>query len=105
MNSGGDFCRIVIKELDKTKRNDGDHQEINNAKTFIILQVLIDNHRAVGVTFDLRGKEHSVTAKREVIVSAGAIKTPQLLMLSGIGPKKELEAFGVRCFKLFYNET
>ena len=41
------------------------------------------------------GKPYAVRAKREVIVSAGAVASPQLLMLSGIGPKQELEKHGV----------
>lgn len=41
--------------------------------------------RAVGVNFDYRGETRSVRAEREVILSAGAINSPQLLMLSGIG--------------------
>eukprot|EP00002_Diphylleia_rotans_P011361 TRINITY_DN2247_c0_g1_i4.p1 TRINITY_DN2247_c0_g1~~TRINITY_DN2247_c0_g1_i4.p1 ORF type:complete len:580 (-),score=112.34 TRINITY_DN2247_c0_g1_i4:492-2231(-) len=38
-----------------------------------------------------------VRARREVIISCGALGSPQLLMLSGIGPKKELERVGIRC--------
>lgn len=50
---------------------------------------------ATGVTFDRFGERHSVYARKEVIISAGAIKSPHLLMLSGIGPRRELERFGI----------
>ncbi|XP_017462119.1 PREDICTED: glucose dehydrogenase [FAD, quinone]-like, partial [Rhagoletis zephyria] len=50
---------------------------------------------ATGVTFDRFGERHSVHARKEVIISAGAIKSPHLLMLSGIGPRRELERFGI----------
>ena len=39
----------------------------------------------------------AVHAAKEVIVSAGAIGSPQLLLLSGIGPRQELEAVGIAC--------
>ncbi|XP_017461645.1 PREDICTED: glucose dehydrogenase [FAD, quinone]-like, partial [Rhagoletis zephyria] len=50
---------------------------------------------ATGVTFDRFGERHNVYAHKEVIISAGAIKSPHLLMLSGIGPRRELERFGI----------
>lgn len=62
---------------------------------FIVLQVLIKNDAAVGVEFDFGGRTFQVNARKEVILSAGAIKTPQLLMLSGIGPNKVLETLNV----------
>ena len=53
---------------------------------------------AVGVEYrDAAGNVHSMFASKEVVLSAGAIGSPQLLLLSGIGPRGELEAVGVDC--------
>jgi choline dehydrogenase len=53
---------------------------------------------ATGVEYrDAAGALHVVGADREVILSAGAVGSPHILMLSGIGPRRELEAAGVTC--------
>ena len=53
---------------------------------------------ATGVEYrDKAGETHVARATREVILSAGAIGSPHLLMLSGIGPRRELEEAGVAC--------
>ncbi|CAG2105047.1 unnamed protein product [Medioppia subpectinata] len=61
-----------------------------------VTRVLFDgDKRAVGVEFDRMFKRYTVKARREVIVSAGAINSPKILMLSGIGPKKHLDSLGI----------
>ncbi|SCW60083.1 Choline dehydrogenase [Sphingobium faniae] len=60
----------------------------------LVDKVLIENGRAVGLRFLLGGKAHVVRA-REVIVSAGAIGSPAILMRSGIGPAAHLRAMGI----------
>jgi len=61
----------------------------------LALRVLIENGRAVGIGYEQAGRVHEVRASREVILTAGALQTPQLLLLSGIGPAAELRSAGV----------
>ena len=59
-------------------------------------RILIEDGRAAGVVYrDTKGAERTIRARREVIVSAGAINSPQLLMLSGIGPREHLAEHGI----------
>jgi choline dehydrogenase len=61
-------------------------------------RVDIVNGAAVGVTYrDAKGAERQAFADQEVIVAAGSLITPQLLMLSGIGPADQLRAHGISC--------
>ncbi|EZA53940.1 Glucose dehydrogenase [acceptor] [Ooceraea biroi] len=62
-----------------------------------VTRVLIDpqKKKAYGVEFIRDGREEIVYAKKEVILSAGAINSPQLLMLSGVGPRVHLEQLGI----------
>ena len=43
------------------------------------------------------GAPRKINTRREIIMCAGAIHTPQILMLSGIGPRKHLEQFEIKC--------
>ena len=60
-----------------------------------VTRVLLENGRAVGVVYVQDGQEHTLQVEREVILSAGAFQSPQLLMLSGIGPADHLRQHGI----------
>ncbi|MDM0104287.1 GMC family oxidoreductase N-terminal domain-containing protein [Variovorax sp. J22R24] len=60
------------------------------------LRIDFDGRRAQGVTYSANGAEKQVRARREVILSSGAFGSPQLLMLSGIGPGAALQRMGIR---------
>ncbi len=60
-----------------------------------VTRILFQNRRAIGVEYVRRGQTHHAFAEREVIMAAGAIQTPQLLMLSGIGDPAILKYHGI----------
>lgn len=60
-----------------------------------VSKVLFEGKRAVGVRYLKGNKSFDLFAQKEVILAAGAIGTPQLLMLSGVGPKAEIEKHGI----------
>ena len=58
-------------------------------------RVILDGERATGLAYVRNGNEERVHARQEVILSAGAVGSPHLLLLSGIGPADELRALGI----------
>ena len=62
-----------------------------------VSRILIENGAAVGVQYRIGETEHTAYAKGEVIVSSGALVSPKLLMLSGIGPAAHLAEHGIEC--------
>jgi choline dehydrogenase-like flavoprotein len=58
-------------------------------------RVLVENGRAIGLQFKAKDSLETVYANREVILSGGAVNSPKLLMLSGIGPADELRELGI----------
>src|SRR5713226_3006937 len=58
-------------------------------------KILFDGRRATGVSFRRGGEEWTATAASEVILCGGAVNSPQLLMLSGIGPEAHLGQLGI----------
>jgi choline dehydrogenase len=58
-------------------------------------RILFDGGRAAGVEIDRGGRREVIGARREIIVAAGAVNSPQLLQLSGIGPAAHLDGLGI----------
>ncbi|KAK4014305.1 hypothetical protein OUZ56_026831 [Daphnia magna] len=60
-------------------------------------KIIIDpvTKQATAVRFEKKGQIYQVNAKKEIIVSAGSVNSPQLLMLSGVGPADHLQSFGI----------
>lgn len=74
-----------------------DRENLHVVKGGLVTQILLDeNNRATGVKMYIGGKKFTAVASKEVIISAGAINTPKLLMLSGIGPVKHLRKVDIR---------
>ncbi len=58
-------------------------------------KLIVENGRAVGLQFLKKGKPQTVRVRKEVILSGGAVNSPRLLLLSGIGPADELRRLGI----------
>ena len=63
-----------------------------------VSQILFEGKKAVGVEYlpTAGGSVSTATAKKEVILASGAIHTPKILQLSGVGPRKLLERLGIK---------
>ncbi|XP_019924634.3 glucose dehydrogenase [FAD, quinone] isoform X3 [Magallana gigas] len=61
-----------------------------------VTKIIIKDKKALGVWFVRDNIKHEIMANKEVIVSAGAVNSPQILMLSGIGPKEHLESLEMK---------
>jgi choline dehydrogenase-like flavoprotein len=64
-----------------------------------VSKIVIENDRAVGVEYKHKGQSLTIQVSKEVLLSAGAFQSPQILMLSGIGPRQELEKHGIPVVK------
>ena len=61
----------------------------------VATKLLMDGRRCTGVAFRQRGRDRTLNANREVIVAGGAVNSPHLLQVSGIGPAEHLRSIGV----------
>lgn len=68
---------------------------INSTATRILISVDDESKKATGVEFVYNDVTYTVKVNKEVILSAGAINSPQVLLLSGIGPKEVLDKVGI----------
>ena len=73
----------------------GDRKNLHIAVESFVTKIEIQEQRAVGVQVIRKLRKSSIYARKEIIVSAGAINSPQVLMLSGIGPKEHLQDIGI----------
>ncbi len=71
------------------------HQSLMVLTEALAVKLTLSGTRCTGLDFLLDGQVHSVRASREVILCAGAIHTPRLLLLSGIGPQADLHQLGL----------
>jgi choline dehydrogenase len=72
-----------------------DRPNLHVLKRTTVRRVLFDDGSAIGVEVSRRGSTQRITCSREVIVCAGAVNTPKLLMLSGVGDPDELRRHGI----------
>ncbi|WP_421726161.1 GMC family oxidoreductase [Bauldia sp.] len=94
MNRGGKRSSAAYAYIAPQKNNPNLTVKLQSP----VQKILIEGERAVGVEYkDRDGSTQTVHADGEVIVSAGAIVTPQVLMLSGIGPADHLAEHGIPC--------
>jgi choline dehydrogenase len=88
----GRRCSAAVAYLNPVKSRPN-LQIITHAQ---VEKVVIEDGRATGVTYtDRSGTKQSVSARKEIILSGGAINSPQILMLSGIGDAQELKSHGI----------
>lgn len=62
----------------------------------LVTRVLLESTRSVGVAYFKDGKEQQIRVNKEVLVCGGTINSPQVLLLSGIGPAEHLRTLGIR---------
>ncbi|MCU0888401.1 MAG: GMC family oxidoreductase N-terminal domain-containing protein [Rubritepida sp.] len=60
-----------------------------------VTRILVEGGRAVGVAYRVGNEERVIRAAREVVLSGGAINSPQVMMLSGLGPAAHLQEMGI----------
>jgi choline dehydrogenase len=87
-----DGCRCSAASFSRAAHNRRNLTVETGARSH---RLLIENGRCRGAVYERDGKIHTVQAMSEVVVSAGAIGSPQLLLLSGIGPADDLKKLGI----------
>ena len=84
-------CSSAVAYLNPVKHRKNLHI-MTNAK---VQKIEFEGKKAVSLLVSRNGKHEVIKVKKEIILSAGAINTPQILMLSGIGPAGELQKHGI----------
>lgn len=89
--SEGRRCSAAVAYLDPVRSRANLRIETH----CLVERVLLEHGRAIGVEYGRNGKRHVARCDGEVLLCAGAINSPQLLMLSGIGPAAHLSELGI----------
>lgn len=87
----GRRCSTAVAYLRPARRRPNLEIRINT----VAVRILAHKQRAYGVEIRQGGRSYTVRAEREVLLAAGAIGSPQLLLLSGIGPADQLRALDI----------
>jgi choline dehydrogenase-like flavoprotein len=89
---GGERCSAATAYLSPARQRSNLRVETAALAT----QIMFDGRRAVGVRFEQGRVMRELRARREVLIAAGALQSPQLLMVSGIGPASHLQQLGIQ---------
>ena len=95
------FYRATIRDGERCSSADAFLRPVMHRKNLAVLtgaragSILVSQGHAVGVRYHKDRAWHEALATHEIIVCAGVFQTPQLLMLSGIGPSRELQAHNI----------
>lgn len=95
------FMKNIVSQKNGKRWSSSDNLDISKhvISNTLVEKILFDGNIATGVRFLLSNKSRTIHAKKGLIVSAGAINTPKILQLSGIGPKKLLNSLGIPVVK------
>ncbi|RGE45801.1 choline dehydrogenase [Comamonas testosteroni] len=88
----GERCSAAKAYLTPVRRSRSNLEVITKAR---VLRILMEGRKAVGVEYEQGGQVKHLRCRREVLLCAGALQSPQLLMLSGIGPGAQLQQHGI----------
>jgi len=93
--TSGERCSSARANLNMARRRDN----LCLVTGAVADSILIEQGRAVGVRYRHQGAVHELRCRGEVILSAGAIQSPALLMRSGIGPAEHLQGLGIQVMR------
>ncbi|RDI84619.1 hypothetical protein Vi05172_g5481 [Venturia inaequalis] len=105
---GAQYCSSTIDPSSETRESSqtsfldfaGTRKNLQVYTLTLAKKILFDsNKKATGVVVSTAGFPYTLSARKEVIVSAGAFQSPQMLMVSGIGPSSQLKANGIQVIK------
>ena len=100
-NEGFGYLQLTTRNGRRSSAATGYLRPVRKRKNLTVVteahatRVLFDGTRAVGIEYLRRGQTHSASTNGEVLLSGGAINSPQLMMLSGIGPAAKLREHGI----------